>query len=41
VEYGDVLVLPGRRMPPEQMVMEEADLSGAVVMADVVKIDLR
>jgi hypothetical protein len=40
VEHGDVVILAGRGMPAEQMIVVRANLSGPVVVPDVVIIDL-
>ena len=40
VEHRDVFVLAGLGMPPEQVVMVGANLTGAVMVANIVKIRL-
>jgi hypothetical protein len=41
VEHRDVIILAGSRMPPEQVVVVEANLSGLVMVANIVIIGLR
>jgi hypothetical protein len=40
VQEGHVIVLTGRRMPPEQMIVMRADLASGVMVANVVIVDL-
>jgi hypothetical protein len=41
VDCGDIIVLAGRRVPAQQMIVEWADFADAVMVPDIVKIRLR